>query len=737
MIRDDLNPPKILRDLPGWLLWRYEHKAGEAKPRKVPYYVDGRHRQGVQGSDPDRRGLTTFDAALARAIEDGSYSGLGLAMLPDWGLVGLDFDDCFDLATDELLDEVAELVSGTYAEVSPSGGGIRAFMLGELGDKKHVMKNGRDYGFETFHSKGFLTFTGNRLPTAVDEIAPLSDAVLALFDRTFKKDDEKAPSNATPGSVDLAIVRSALMAIPNPGLSAARGASYEFWLARVHEVNHAANGGAEGLEIIREWSAQYDRHNDSFLEAEYNRCDPHREGGRTYRSLLHEAREHGWTEPHDVLIEDFETLPAIVNEAGEERAEAPAIPRNAKDGSIKTTATNLKLALQVDWFCDLRIAYDTFCDEIMVAPPGSDAWQPIRDSDNFRVRIALEKQGFINPGKDLVRDAIGFVAEKKMFDSAQMWLRTRPAWDGVPRVAGFHHRYLGTENTDYATAVSEYLWSALAGRVLEPGVKADGVPIWEGAQGLGKSRAVAALVPSMNLQCNISFHEKADDLARKLRGVLVAEIGELSGLHTKELQAIKDFITLTHEQWIPKFREYKTVYPRRIVFIGTTNKDDILVDPSGNRRWFPIKVRAVDVEAIERDRDQLWAEAIVLFENRGVIYGPAIDKAEQAHEDYRMADPWEEPIENWLQQRDDFDDLESGNRSTSKGGFRWETPFQTSDVTTGALKLNAKDCNYFTNSRVRAVLERFGMVYKTVKIYGRAKKAWVAAENCIFKEDLA
>src|SRR5690606_14634369 len=114
--------------------------------------------------------------------------------------------------------------------------------------------------------------------------------------------------------------------------------------------------------------------------------------------------------------------------------------------------------------------------------------------------------------------------------------------------------------------------------------KADMAPILVGQQGAGKSTAVAAMAPAPEFFAEISFSEKDEDLARKMRGRLVAEIGELRGLHTREQEAIKAFVSRTHENWIPKYREFAVQFPRRLVFIGTTNKDEFLADETGNRR---------------------------------------------------------------------------------------------------------------------------------------------------------
>jgi predicted P-loop ATPase len=251
----------------------------------------------------------------------------------------------------------------------------------------------------------------------------------------------------------------------------------------------------------------------------------------------------------------------------------------------------------------------------------------------------------------LIRDVVLLVSQDNRFDSAIAWLNPLP-WDGISRVENFFHRYLGVEDTPYTRAVSRYLWTAIAGRVMQPGVKADMVPILVGEQGVGKSRAVAALSPSPEFFAEISLHEKDDNLSRMMRGRLIAEIGELRGLHTKELESIKAFITRTHENWIPKYREFAIQFPRRLIFIGTTNKDEFLADETGNRRWLPVRVQATDTQAIERDRDLLWAEARELFQLLGVDYRAAEQMSALAHAEHTIADSWGETVGKWLQEPD-------------------------------------------------------------------------------------
>ena len=60
--------PAALRACRQWLVWQFEQKPGDKKPRKVPYYISGKRRAGVQGSDEDRAALAEF-AAVCTAAE--------------------------------------------------------------------------------------------------------------------------------------------------------------------------------------------------------------------------------------------------------------------------------------------------------------------------------------------------------------------------------------------------------------------------------------------------------------------------------------------------------------------------------------------------------------------------------------------------------------------------------------------------------------------------------------------
>lgn len=252
--------PEPLRAIPGWLIWRYEQFAGEAKPRKIPYWADGTRRHGTQGGPQDRDRLTTFVAARDAAIRAG-FDGVGFAPLADFGYTFLDFDACVDVHGN-VPKEIEQIVNRTYAEYSPSGKGIRAVLKGDLGNhKSHATPD--QYGYETFSTSGFVTFTGNVLPTCEvlgyeDHIAAVDENTKALCQRrfgassgaTFDPDDFMAGREPKVGYTVGQMEE--LLSYLDPSMGR------EPWLRIGMALHHECEGDDTGFEVWDDWSKDGD-----------------------------------------------------------------------------------------------------------------------------------------------------------------------------------------------------------------------------------------------------------------------------------------------------------------------------------------------------------------------------------------------------------------------------------------------------------------------------------------------
>jgi hypothetical protein len=328
------------------------------------------------------------------------------------------------------------------------------------------------------------------------------------------------------------------------------------------------------------------------------------------------------------------------------------LPKN-KAGRIMVSLKSLAAALDRPGMTGIEMWFDPMRSTEMIMRPDEKGPRPMVDADPVWVCRVLEDvpYRFAPISSDMMSRALKVHMQANRRDSGHEWIKALPAWDGVSRVAGFAHAYLKAEASDYATAVSRYLWTAMAARLMAPptGVKIDMVVVLVGGQGVGKSTAVRMMAPHPDQFVELDLARPEDDRARQIQGKSLIELGELTGLGKREKAEMKAWITKTHDRWVPKYVERAIEAARRCVFIGTTNEPQFLTDDSGERRWLPLTVGAgLDTAGIERDRVQLWAEAVQLFLEEGVVYREAEVLAPEIHGEHKVVDVWEEIFEEWL-----------------------------------------------------------------------------------------
>lgn len=392
-----------------------------------------------------------------------------------------------------------------------------------------------------------------------------------------------------------------------------------------------------------------------------------------------------------------------------------------KQGRIEPTADNLvKMLTRPDWI-GRRLAFDAFKDELIWAPGDQplDAaqWRTFADTDYVDVRIELERRGTKPMGHELLRTTIAKAAVDRRIDTAQEWLK-RLQWDGVARVEAFCTLGWGWAASDYARAVGEYVWTAMAGRVLEPGCQADMAPILVGPQGAGKTSAIKAMVPDEDFYTTIPLDGHDDDTSRRLRGKLVGELEELRGLNSRHIEEIKAWITRTSEGWIPKYKEFESRFKRRLIFFGSTNDEEFLNDPTGERRWLPGRCGELGIDWIKAHRDQLWAEGAAKFMLGGVMWDKAQKLAAEEHHEFKVTDSWEASVLRWLKEPQ----------------INGQTPEETGHVTTsealsGAVSLPVQHHDRGKEMRMAKVLRSLGWERKRVLVDGERRWAYAKEDR--------
>jgi len=296
-------------------------------------------------------------------------------------------------------------------------------------------------------------------------------------------------------------------------------------------------------------------------------------------------------------------------------------------------------------------------DALRASFPGSLRFNAFRSQVEFKGRpwtdaIAreltehLQRKGLRCRVAD-VHEAAAREAEANSYDPLADSL-TNLRWDGEERIDRWLVDYLGAEDSTYARAIGRaWIISAVA-RALQPGCKADGVLVLEGAQGVGKSSAIAILGGEF-------YRDDLSDLTSKdakleLQGTWIVELAELNVVFRSAVEKLKAFISATDDSFRPPYGRVVQKFPRRCVFMASTNDDAYLRDSTGNRRFWPIGCGTIDVEALGRDRDQLLAEAVAAYEGGAPWWLSGLEVSLAAAEAAKRveSDPLEEPVMNYM-----------------------------------------------------------------------------------------
>jgi len=298
---------------------------------------------------------------------------------------------------------------------------------------------------------------------------------------------------------------------------------------------------------------------------------------------------------------------------------------------------------------------DEFASRIMidVEPPwGGGGSRPWKDVDYASANAWLQARHKLNVGIEPTRHAVEVVGSKDMRHPVREYLLSLE-WDGEVRTDNWLHEFCGVRESHWASIVGpRWLISAVA-RVMSPGCKADHTLILEGAQRIGKSSALATLAHPW-------FTDELGDLgskdaAQQLHGVWVVELAELDAIGRAEVSRTKAFLSKTFDRFRPAYGVQVRKVPRQNVFAGTVNQSEYLRDDTGNRRFWPVKCGKVDLELLESQRDQLWAEALVRY-TQGEVWWLGDRESALAEEETerRMeVDAWEETIRSFVASRKD------------------------------------------------------------------------------------
>jgi len=683
-----------------WMVWRWEKHFKSGKLTKVPFIADAPERNAKSNSP---RTWRTFDAAVA-CYEAGKAHGIGYALM-DAPLGMFDLDNARDRETGVVAEWALAQVERTasYAEVTTSGTGLR--IIGNAtGSKVHRNQAVPDAGegrIETYRGcERYVVVTGDHLPGSPEVLADID----AEIDRTVAWLDEAARQKK-------AGTGKAKTARPGPdssGFSDGPRRNLPPELERlIRDGVPEGERSAEFMHVVG-WLKDYGWTAPEIYDllAKYPQGIAEKYGERLYTEV-HRCWNKAETKARQGR-QNRRSRGKVYSDCGNlSNPWEDECQRNDR-GEMLPNLVNAMTAMRLAPELSEVFSYDqmlcaTVMDREAPDPAGGItdpiAIRPATDNDVGRAQEWMQRAGLQRLGKEVAHQAVDMRAQERAFHPVRDYLDGL-RWDARERLGSWLSAYLGAEANAYTSGIGTMFLVAMVARIFDPGCKADYMMVLEGPQGARKSTA-CAILGAQWFSDNLPDVTTGKDVAQHLPGKWLIEIAEMSAMSKAEDNALKAFISRPVERYRPSYGRKEVIQPRQCVFVGTTNKSTYLRDETGGRRYWPVKVGRVDTDALARDRDQLFAEAVAHY-REGTRWWPDADfEAQhiQPEQDSRFeADAWEGEIETYL---------------------RGKNRVMVTEVAREALHLDLPKIGTAEQRRIAAALQRLG--WKPVRDWrGRA-----------------
>jgi hypothetical protein len=302
--------------------------------------------------------------------------------------------------------------------------------------------------------------------------------------------------------------------------------------------------------------------------------------------------------------------------AAEKAAEAKAKAAKNRAGDFRTTKQGDIIATDPDNIAlaisklGVTLRYDDFRGWPIVE--GLDGFGPaLDDAAMNRLWLTVQRQFDLRPALGFFQIVIADTCRLNTFHPVRDYLDGLE-WDGKPRLDHWLIRYCKADDTQFNQAVSRISLIAAVRRVRQPGTKFDNLIVLEGREGIAKS-ILLSILARRDEWFTDSVPLSVDDkrMIESTSGKWIAEFGELSGMRKGEVEKIKAQLSRQTDRARLAYGKLPVEVKRQFVGFGTTNNSQYLASLTGNRRFWPVAVKQIDLKAFNLNVDQLWAEASV------------------------------------------------------------------------------------------------------------------------------
>jgi Virulence-associated protein E/Primase C terminal 2 (PriCT-2)/RepB DNA-primase from phage plasmid len=369
--------------------------------------------------------------------------------------------------------------------------------------------------------------------------------------------------------------------------------------------------GPDGLPVWLEWSAKSALFDNADARVRWNGFDVSDAGPDkvTCGTIIHLAKVAKAREAAIVASDIGGTVKELADNLVHEFAGKSLDP-----SSIKNVAIFLHTAGITPWHNE----FDH--NDYLRSAGGHDT--KLSDKSALDLRMRLNKAG-IRVSAEFCNDTIMWMASSTTAHPVCNYLADLK-WDGTPRLDGMLHSYFGAADTPYHRLIGSMFMIAAVRRVRKPGCKFDTSLILDGPQNAGKSSGLRILGSpeegSTWFSDGVAVGSGPKETIELTRGKWIVEMAELAGLSKRDVNEVKQALSKEADQARLSYGRFSTEVPRQFVFCGTTNNTQYLKDKTGNRRFWCVTVGRIDLKALKRDRDHLWAEAAQREAEGALIY---------------------------------------------------------------------------------------------------------------------
>ncbi len=664
-----------------WLCWRYE-KGRDGKRTKVPYNAKtgGKARTDLE---------TTWNVYSVAEKAKPKYNGIGFVFAN--GICGIDIDGTDGhTQANPLQEEILDLFEGTYIERSPSGNGFHILFRCDMTripkfinkngaeklDTKYYQKNPKN-GLECYFSgltNRYFTFTGDKI-SDTDLITDKTEEILYFIEKYMYKGSERLSQNI------LDIARQSkngtkFIALYDKG--------------DISAYNHDKSSADIALCNMLAF----------YLQGDSNAIDMAFRGSALYRQKWERADYRETTISKAVAL--------CGNEFYKGRGRPKKEPQQDGTRDLFTPEALADYLTQKG----VTVRLNDVTQQVDIEGMQGESRERLH-SNIAAILYSKLQNDYKRCNMQIVSAYLDVVASRNRYNPVIELLNSHE-YDGGDYLSELYSILHIAEDDDLSRVlIKKWLWqsiSLLHNDEAEP-FGADGVLVITGKQGIGKTSLLRklALKPQFFKEgvC-IDFRDK--DSYIKALSCWIAELGEIESTFKSDVERLKAFITQSVDEYRRPYGRNNIRALRRTSLSGTCNSDEFLIDNTGNRRFFTVRVDEIDLDRLQNfNAVQLWKQIELLAVSN--IHGFRLTPAEQK----RLA----ERNSNHEKKLKGAAEIEDILNQTDNARYKIEWVYMT---VTDFKQFYSDELRAYSASQMGRVLDKLGHTVEIRKIDGRTQR---------------